>query len=400
MSGFSQRLRSGMLVLAVAVSGSLCAGAATALAAGVPVLEVKSPSAVQATSATIHGTVDPGSGAVLFCAFQYGVGYEFSESAECSPAPGGAPTAVSANVTGLQGDTAYAYRLAALVEVEPGVDELFFSASNELLVTPPTVVGDALASGVSSFAATLAGVVDSGELTPSYHFVYGTTSAYGSSAPAPDAQAGTGGFQNVSRTLTGLQPETTYHFALVVSNFGGGVSVGPDETFTTRPLVAAQATTGGVEAVGQNAATLTGAVDPEGLDTTYYFQYGTSPAYGASWPSVPAHAGGGDGGAAVAVGLEGLQPETTYHYRLVASNEDGTTYGADQTFTTAARLVSAVQPTPLSAPSPAVLAAIKESAKRVTVTVRKQPKRASGRRTRRRQGKDHKQHRAKRKPRV
>ena len=203
------------------------------------------------------------------------------------------------------------------------------------------------ASNVTSFAARLTGLIEPGEFTPSYHFVYGTTSAYGSSFPQPEALTGAGGQQTVSQTVTGLEPDTTYHFALVATNFGGGESVGPDETFTTRPLVPPVVSTGGAEGVGETSVTLTGSVDPEGLPTTYRFEYGPSEAYGSSWPGVVVDAGSGSVGAAVAISVPNLQPGATYHYRLVASNEDGTTYGADQVFSTQGYPVSMVQEAPV-----------------------------------------------------
>jgi hypothetical protein len=374
-------VRLGASLIALAALSLLIAGAASAAA---PELTMVGPTEVNAESATLRAEIAPDGAPITLCEFEYGVHYEFAEAAPCSPAPGGATTAVSAKVQSLEKDTAYFYRLVVIAEVEPEAFEVFRSQTSELLFTPPTVVGAALASKITSFATTLSGVVGSGELTPSYHFEYGTTSAYGSSAPAPDAETAIGGGQTVSQTIAGLQPNTLYHFALVVTNFGGHTSVGPDETFTTRPLVPPQVASGAAQAVGQVNATLTGTVNPEGLDTTYYFEYGTSTGYGAVWPNVPAHAGGGNAGQAVAVAIENLQPGTTYHYRLVASNEDGTTAGADETFTTAEHLISVIQPVPLQAPSHALLAAVKESRRIVTVGAARHAKK-----TRRRPSRKH-----------
>lgn len=97
-------------------------------------------------------------------------------------------------------------------------------------------------------------------------------------------------------------------------------------------LVAGLSTTG---------ATLTGTVDSEGsgLTTSYDYQYGTSTNYGSFLP-VPL---GTEPGEAVFpdpqpvyATLTGLQPGTTYDYRLVAKNSDGRTFGANRTFTTEA----------------------------------------------------------------
>lgn len=95
-------------------------------------------------------------------------------------------------------------------------------------------------------------------------------------------------------------------------------------------------TTGDAVALGPETATLTGAVNASGVDTTYAFQYGTTPAYGRQTPELPS--GGVLAGGAnhdVSAVLSGLAPATTYHYRLRATNGNGTTYGADRTFRTA-----------------------------------------------------------------
>jgi len=78
--------------------------------------------------------------------------------------------------------------------------------------------------------------------------------------------------------------------------------------------------------------TLTGSVDPEGSATVFSFQYGVTSAYGTS--SAVSSAGSGSSANAVTASIDGLEPATTYHYRIVASNGSGTTYGGDVTFTT------------------------------------------------------------------
>jgi hypothetical protein len=84
--------------------------------------------------------------------------------------------------------------------------------------------------------------------------------------------------------------------------------------------------------VGQSSATLNGTVNPNGQSTTYYFQYGTTTSYGTQ--TSPADVGSGTTPVAVHQAIFGLSQNTTYHYRLVATNATGTTNGADGTFTT------------------------------------------------------------------
>jgi hypothetical protein len=104
------------------------------------------------------------------------------------------------------------------------------------------------------------------------------------------------------------------------------------------------ATTGAASKVTDTTATLEGTVFPNQEATTYYFQYGTTTAYGTQTPSEgPVN---GNAGKDVKADLSGLTPNTTYHFRVVATNASGTTNGADATFTTTA---PGAQPTPPNA---------------------------------------------------
>lgn len=86
--------------------------------------------------------------------------------------------------------------------------------------------------------------------------------------------------------------------------------------------------------VEQTTAQLNGELNPNGSPTTYYFQWGTSTAYGDT--SRTGSTNSGRTLLPVSVVVTGLTPGTTYHYRVVATNANGTSYGTDQTFTTSA----------------------------------------------------------------
>src|SRR4051794_19085406 len=92
------------------------------------------------------------------------------------------------------------------------------------------------------------------------------------------------------------------------------------------------ATTGPVSSVGSTSATVNGTVDPNGQPTTWYFEYGTSTAYGSRTAS--SSAGSGQTALDVSAAVGGLAAGTTYHYRLVATSSGGTSRGADGLFTT------------------------------------------------------------------
>jgi hypothetical protein len=108
-------------------------------------------------------------------------------------------------------------------------------------------------------------------------------------------------------------------------------------------------TTGGASSVSPDAATLAGSVNPNGLVTTWYFQYGKTTRYGAR--TIAQDAGAGTKRVRVSATLTGLQGKTTYHYRLVATNSQGTTVGADKTFKTPEAPTTS---TIAAAPNPAV----------------------------------------------
>ncbi|HWI97270.1 MAG TPA: trypsin-like serine protease, partial [Solirubrobacterales bacterium] len=97
-----------------------------------------------------------------------------------------------------------------------------------------------------------------------------------------------------------------------------------------------QATSGVATAVGSTEATLNATVNPEGSPTTYQFEYGTTTSYGSKKPAVAESLGSGTTGIAASQILNGLAEGTTYHYRVVATNSEGTTNGEDKTFQTQA----------------------------------------------------------------
>ncbi len=116
-------------------------------------------------------------------------------------------------------------------------------------------------------------------------------------------------------------------------------SVNSDEVLIYGNLVhTAFAATHGVEGVEPTTASLKGAVNPLGLAATYVFQYGTTTSYGQSAPVAPASVGAGSVSVEASAQPSGLSPDTTYHYRLVATNAEATSYGKDQTFTTPTHL--------------------------------------------------------------
>ncbi len=89
----------------------------------------------------------------------------------------------------------------------------------------------------------------------------------------------------------------------------------------------------------RTTASLLGGVYPNGQATSYYWQYGKTSAYGSKSAAVTIAAGTAPVSASAV--LQALQPGTTYHYRLVATNASGTSDGYDYTLTTTGHAVMA-----------------------------------------------------------
>ena len=137
----------------------------------------------------------------------------------------------------------------------------------------------------------------------------------------------------VVATVSNLTPGLTYHFRLVASN-SLGTTRGADATFGTTG--APSAATGPVNfaTLSLSSARVNGTVNPRGLATTWWFEYGRTRGYGFRTAQAPL-----SGSADVGVGtlLTGLSPGVRWHYRIVAQSAAGTSVGADASFATAPR---------------------------------------------------------------
>jgi hypothetical protein len=211
---------------------------------------------------------------------------------------------------------------------------LVVATAPALAAAPTATTGDA--TSLTDTQASLTGTVNpQGELT-SYAFQYGTTTAYGQQTALTSAGSGRADAP-VRADLAGLTPGTTYHYRVIATN-ASGTTVGADRTFRTTgtappPPPAPSATTGGADVNGASA-TLSGSVNPNGVASSYYFEFGTTANYGQQTP--PQRAGSGSSAVSVSASLSGLVADATYHYRLVAVGPSGAvSIGADRTFTTA-----------------------------------------------------------------
>ncbi|MFA5794764.1 MAG: hypothetical protein WC980_06835, partial [Candidatus Brocadiia bacterium] len=188
-------------------------------------------------------------------------------------------------------------------------------------------------SNVSHNTASFYGNLNPNGLATAVYFEYGATTAYGTTTTSQSAGSGTTS-TSASADITGLTASTTYHFRMVATN-SAGTSYGTDQTFNTSTQpIPPTATTGSATNITYNSVTLTGTANPNGFAATAYFQWGTTTAYGSTTQTQDI--GSGTGNINVAIYMENIFANTTYHFRMVTANDSGTALGNDQTFVTPA----------------------------------------------------------------
>jgi phosphodiesterase/alkaline phosphatase D-like protein len=294
-----------------------------------PTATTGSATNITTNSATLNGTVNP-NGLATTVYFQWGTSPSYGNSTPSQSIGSGTSTVnVSANLSGLLPNTTYYYRIVASNSAGTTYGSGMSFRTNAVGAAPTATTGSA--TNITTNSATLNGTVNPNGLATTVYFQWGTSPSYGNSTPSQSIGSGTSTV-NVSANLSGLLPNTTYYYRIVASN-SAGTTYGSGMSFRTNAVGAAPtATTGSATNITTNSATLNGTVNPNGLATTVYFQWGTSPSYGNSTPSQSI--GSGTSTVNVSANLSGLLPNTTYYYRIVASNSAGTTYGSGMSFRT------------------------------------------------------------------
>ncbi len=194
---------------------------------------------VTPSTGTIHGEVDPdtanGGTPIDVCNFEWGTDpNNLNEDAPCEGVslPINSPTAVSATIGGLTTGTTYYYKLTAANE---GNGVLSFGATKTFEPAGPPEFLDEAVSDVNTDGARISAQIYPGGATASYRIEVGTTEAYGTNYPVPDAETEDNlEPETFSIALSGLTPGTTYHYRLFGTN-ANGPTEGPDHTFTTFP---------------------------------------------------------------------------------------------------------------------------------------------------------------------
>ena len=306
-------------------------------------------SGVTATSAILNGYLGSlGTASSVQVYFEWGLTtiYGTSTTAQTYTSPG----YFSFTLTGLSPSTTYHYRADAVGNgAGYGSDVTFVMAS-----ATPTVTTQS-PSGVTANSATLNAYLGSLGTASSVQVYceWGPTTSYGTQTAVQTASSP--GYY--SFTLTGLTPNTTYHYRADAA--GNGLGYGQDIAFqsaaiatpTPTPAAAPTVSTTAASGVTANSATLNGYLAGLGTASSVRvsFQWGLTTSYGTETAPQIVTSAGAFGSATIA----GLSPRTTYHFRAKAVGNGAVTYGQDMSFSTTSPGSTTTSPTPGPTASPA-----------------------------------------------
>jgi len=278
----------------------------------------------------VSGTADPnGQGDITECYFEYGLSPSYGETEPCiETLPITSTQTVHADLPGLLGEETYHYRLVVgngePYKIGRGSDKTIIPHNVKGLKTEP-------ADEITQESALLHGSFEGTNEDTHYYFEYGRTTNYGNTTAEPpyDDAGTTNDLTPLTTPVTGLRPGSEYHFRVVAEN-SIGVSKGLDKTFTTfEPPTITSFTASHLTA---SSADIEANINPNGFETEYEVEYGTTTDYGESAPASPGLLEAGGAPEPVTIPLSGLEP-TVYHFRVVARNVWGTTVTSDRTFT-------------------------------------------------------------------
>jgi hypothetical protein len=208
--------------------------------------------------------------------------------------------------------------------------------------TGPTTIPDVTTEPAATTVtgAVLKGIIDpdaahGGTDVTECAFEWGSSSLYDHSVPCDQAMPA-GSPTPVTATVPELEEGKIYHFRIVANSANKVQAYGEDRTFQVSeiPITSSEFTS----EVFSDGARLNATVVPRGAQTTFHFEYGTAPCSSAPCSSAPGFLIPEELGIYPTrkgtQAISGLEPGTTYYWRVVANNLNGTVAGPDHTFTT------------------------------------------------------------------
>ncbi len=298
---------------------------------------------------TLNGTINPEAAADTEAWFEWGLTAALGETTPvqsvCTTACGSVPVSVKTGVEGVPPNATLFNRLAAFDEAvkapeTPLISHPTGSVSTELIA--PRLVGTPSAEFVKRSSAVLFAELNPENAPTRYWFQYAPVTVCerleGCTAESTTQMEESSAYARIGTTAeaTGLQPGSTYRYRLIAENENTtrtkkAVTRGEGEqegTFTTFPPIVVGATTGSPSSVGETTAVIAGSVESDGQPVSYAFELGIANGVDTQYGIV--YSGSiGSGSTAVEESrtLSGLQPGTTYSYRISVRYGDGMSSG-------------------------------------------------------------------------
>lgn len=292
------------------------------------------PTNITTSSAQLNGTVNA-NGLNTTYYFQYGETTNFGSTTNVKNLQSVSNSStVNEVITNLNQGKTYYYRIIATNSSGTTFGTPISFSTSQATANQKPIVFTRNATNYNYNSALLNASINPNGKSTSYYFVYGKTTSYGNQTTSKNAGS-SNSFSDFSEQITGLDANTVYHFKVIAANSEGS-SEGVDFSFTTESILSSQKPIVNTTISGNitsTSAQVKGVVNPNGYNTTYYFEFGKTLSYGNK--SAEQMTGIGTSNINVAADLSGLSSESVYNYRLVAQNAAGISYGQNMTFKTA-----------------------------------------------------------------
>jgi hypothetical protein len=282
---------------------------------------------IGSSGGTMNGSVNP-NGLSTTIWFQWGLTNALGQNSGTATTTGNTAASWSTTLSGAAQNTTYFYRIVAQSSAGTTYGSIlsFTTTSNAQAPTATTTA----ATNIGSSGGTMNGSVNPNGLSTTIWFQWGLTNALGQNSGTATTTGNTAA--SWSTTLSGAAQNTTYFYRIVAQS-SAGTTYGSILSFTTTSNAQAPtATTTAATKISSSGGTMNGSVNPNGLSTTIWFQWGLTNALGQNSGTATTT---GNTAASWSTTLSGAAQNTTYFYRIVAQSSAGTTYGSILSFTTA-----------------------------------------------------------------
>lgn len=302
-----------------------------------PVVQTNLNTAPYISTVVVSGTVNPNGDATTYW-YEYGQTSALGTQTHAySIGSGFATFYTPAYITGLASNTTYYFRLSAQNSVGTANGTVYTFETNNT-PAPNGVAPTANTSSATSITRTTAdlnGQINPKDSVTTYWFEYGTTSNLGA-VTSFQTSNNSNSSSSVLVSVSNLQPATKYYFRVNAQNQFGTVN-GQILNFTTNGPVDAtvpNVSTNPVNAITSTSAKLNANVNPNGVSTTYWFEYSNNSDFSLVSNTPEQSSNNISSASNVSANIDNLTKNTKYYARVVAKNQYGTVRGEAVTFTT------------------------------------------------------------------